>query len=442
MEKNQPRIAKLFKTALLGLATVVLATACNKTTEPPIRPDETAKYNISGQVLGNNLENSDLTALAGVTVSYKFGSVSDETTTDANGYFSFEGLVSAGRYDLTFSLGGYNTTYYSLEFPTLRGTIIDYQLKITMVKLPAGMTTVDPAAGGTVPVTGAVTAQLTVNPSTTVKDASGKDVAGEINITATPVNDIVTGQAESTTGLAVLQFLPEGYRFSPALNLAVQNPMTNHYFGNTFLQYYDAGTGMWNTMSQPVTFVNGAYNTTIDHFSIYKIGFSNGRSEVSSESRSIDVIDGVIDNTGKLEPVPVIFAKVQRLTGYVYTTPIADALQAAGITSDVDELTAEIQKVIKASNQGVDAVDQMTTVESEIPVNISVPANTKLTMTAQQVVTTVAYTFNIMSTSGSSYSVVVNTLVPANSVSVTTDFTPGDTHTVPGGDGTGGGGSN
>lgn len=55
----------------------------------------------------------------------------------------------------------------------------------------------------------------------------------------------------------------------------------------------------------------------------------------------------------------------------------------------------------------------MTTVESEIPVNISVPANTKLTMTAQQVVTTVAYTFNIMSTSGSSYSVVVNTLVPA-----------------------------
>ena len=245
MEKNQPRIAKLFKTALLGLATVVLATACNKTTEPPIRPDETAKYNISGQVLGNNLENSDLTALAGVTVSYKFGSVSDETTTDANGYFSFEGLVSAGRYDLTFSLGGYNTTYYSLEFPTLRGTIIDYQLKITMVKLPAGMTTVDPAAGGTVPVTGAVTAQLTVNPSTTVKDASGKDVAGEINITATPVNDIVTGQAESTTGLAVLQFLPEGYRFSPALNLAVQNPMTNHYFGNTFLQYYDAGTGMW-----------------------------------------------------------------------------------------------------------------------------------------------------------------------------------------------------
>ena len=146
MEKNQPRIAKLFKTALLGLATVVLATACNKTTEPPIRPDETAKYNISGQVLGNNLENSDLTALAGVTVSYKFGSVSDETTTDANGYFSFEGLVSAGRYDLTFSLGGYNTTYYSLEFPTLRGTIIDYQLKITMVKLPAGMTTVDPAA--------------------------------------------------------------------------------------------------------------------------------------------------------------------------------------------------------------------------------------------------------------------------------------------------------
>ena len=97
MEKNQPRIAKLFKTALLGLATVVLATACNKTTEPPIRPDETAKYNISGQVLGNNLENSDLTALAGVTVSYKFGSVSDETTTDANGYFSFEGLVSAGR---------------------------------------------------------------------------------------------------------------------------------------------------------------------------------------------------------------------------------------------------------------------------------------------------------------------------------------------------------
>ena len=442
MEKNQPRIAKLFKTALLGLATVVLATACNKTTEPPIRPDETAKYNISGQVLGNNLENSDLTALAGVTVSYKFGSVSDETTTDANGYFSFEGLVSAGRYDLTFSLGGYNTTYYSLEFPTLRGTIIDYQLKITMVKLPAGMTTVDPAAGGTVPVTGAVTAQLTVNPSTTVKDASGKDVAGEINITATPVNDIVTGQAESTTGLAVLQFLPEGYRFSPALNLAVQNPMTNHYFGNTFLQYYDAGTGMWNTMSQPVTFANGGYNTTIDHFSIYKIGFSNGRSEVSSESRSIDVIDGVIDNTGKLEPVPVIFAKVQRLTGYVYTTPIADALQAAGITSDVDELTAEIQKVIKASNQGVDAVDQMTTVESEIPVNISVPANTKLTMTAQQVVTTVAYTFNIMSTSGSSYSVVVNTLVPANSVSVTTDFTPGDTHTVPGGDGTGGGGSN
>ena len=442
MEKNQPRIAKLFKTALLGLATVVLATACNKTTEPPIRPDETAKYNISGQVLGNNLENSDLTALAGVTVSYKFGSVSDETTTDANGYFSFEGLVSAGRYDLTFSLGGYNTTYYSLEFPTLRGTIIDYQLKITMVKLPAGMTTVDPAAGGTVPVTGAVTAQLTVNPSTTVKDASGKDIAGEINITATPVNDIVTGQAESTTGLAVLQFLPEGYRFSPALNLAVQNPMTNHYFGNTFLQYYDAGTGMWNTMSQPVTFAIGAYNTTIDHFSIYKIGFSNGRSEVSSESRSIDVIDGVIDNTGKLEPVPVIFAKVQRLTGYVYTTPIADALQAAGITSDVDELTAEIQKVIKASNQGVDAVDQMTTVESEIPVNISVPANTKLTMTAQQVVTTVAYTFNIMSTSGSSYSVVVNTLVPANSVSVTTDFTPGDTHTVPGGDGTGGGGSN
>lgn len=107
----------------------------------------------------------------------------------------------------------------------------------------------------------------------------------------------------------------------------------------------------------------------------------------------------------------MIFAKVQRLTGYVYTTPIADALQAAGITSDVDELTAEIQKVIKASNQGVDAVDQMTTVESEIPVNISVPANTKLTMTAQQVVTTVAYTFNIMSTSGSSYSVVVNTLV-------------------------------
>lgn len=151
-------------------------------------------------------------------------------------------------------------------------------------------------------MTGAVTAQLTVNPSTTVKDASGKDVAGEINITATPVNDIVTGQAESTTGLAVLQFLPEGYRFSPALNLAVQNPMTNHYFGNTFLQYYDAGTGMWNTMSQPVTFANGAYNTTIDHFSIYKIGFSNGRSEVSSESRSIDVIDGVIDNTGKLEP--------------------------------------------------------------------------------------------------------------------------------------------
>ena len=105
MEKNQPRIAKLFKTALLGLATVVLATACNKTTEPPIRPDETAKYNISGQVLGNNLENSDLTALAGVTVSYKFGSVSDETTTDANGYFSFEGLVSAGRYDLTFWAG-------------------------------------------------------------------------------------------------------------------------------------------------------------------------------------------------------------------------------------------------------------------------------------------------------------------------------------------------
>ena len=162
---------------------------------------------------------------------------------------------------------------------------------------------------------------------------------------------------------------------------------------------------------------------------------------MSSESRSIDVIDGVIDNTGKLEPVPVILAKVQRFIGYVYTTPIADALQAAGITSDVDELTAEIQKVIKASNQGVDAVDQMTTVKSEIPLNISVPANTtdddRPAGSDDR-----GLSFNIMSTSGSSYSVVVNTLVPANSVSVTTNFTPGDTHTVPGGDGTGGGGSN
>lgn len=437
MEKNQPRIAKLFKTALLGLATVVLATACNKTTEPPIRPDETAKYNISGQVLGNNLENSDLTALAGVTVSYKFGSVSDETdrptrTATSRSRDSFR--AGALRSDV---LAG-RVQHDLLQSRVPDAARHDHRLSTQDHDGQASGGYDDRRSGGrrTVPVTGAVTAQLTVNPSTTVKDASGKDVAGEINITATPVNDIVTGQAESTTGLAVLQFLPEGYRFSPALNLAVQNPMTNHYFGNTFLQYYDAGTGMWNTMSQPVTFANGAYNTTIDHFSIYKIGFSNGRSEVSSESRSIDVIDGVIDNTGKLEPVPVIFAKVQRLTGYVYTTPIADALQAAGITSDVDELTAEIQKVIKASNQGVDAVDQMTTVESEIPVNISVPANTKLTMTAQQVVTTVAYTFNIMSTSGSSYSVVVNTLVPANSVSVTTDFTPGDTHTVPGGDGT------
>lgn len=311
-----------------------------------------------------------------------------------------------------------------------------------MVKLPAGMTTVDPAAGGTVPVTGAVTAQLTVNPSTTVKDASGKDVAGEINITATPVNDIVTGQAESTTGLAVLQFLPEGYRFSPALNLAVQNPMTNHYFGNTFLQYYDAGTGMWNTMSQPVTFANGAYNTTIDHFSIYKIGFSNGRSEVSSESRSIDVIDGVIDNTGKLEPVPVIFAKVQRLTGlrlYDSDRRCASGRRHHERRGRTDRRDTEGDQGLQPRRGRCRSDDYgrvgnsceyfgsgQHEADDDRPAGsddrgLYVQHHEHLRLFVQR---------------GCQYA------RPANSVSVTTDFTPGDTHTVPGGDGTGGGGSN
>ncbi|MCC8089051.1 MAG: carboxypeptidase regulatory-like domain-containing protein [Rikenellaceae bacterium] len=436
MKLQTTKLKGIFKASALLIAASVMAVSCNEkhAEYPPVTETPgAATYEINGYVM----KSGTTTALSDVTVTYETDSKSGTTTTNSNGYFEFKGLSEYGTYDLTFEKDGYSTNYQTISFTQgSDGENKIQSVNVNLSALPENSTTIDPEEGGEVPIEGDVSGELVIPAGTVVRNSSGQTVTGPIGFYANEVDDISTSDANSYAPIAVLDLLPNGYTFTPALTLRVDNPMNDYYFGDAVLQYYNSSSRTWQTQSQEVTYEDGQYVTTISHFSIYKIALGAAISTSTTEE-DITVNNPVTDNSNSIESALVSSVTVQKLSGYIYETPISTVLSNAGITTDVSAITEQIQNVIqKYLGLTQNPSTSFTTTNTNMSVNHTVPGGYILTLTASQEIMQTTFTFNLANSSGTTNSIDVTVEHAGDVVTIGTTLTSGNDH------GNGGGGSN
>lgn len=372
----------LFKSLLMMLLVASLATftSCKKTPAPTPPEPIPAKYTIKGTVV--NQQNNQ--PLSGVAVT--MGSLT--TTTNASGVFEFKDLTTAGKYTLTFKKSDFFDAIYSLEFQqSAPNHTITYNISVGMVPYVPGVTPISFETGGTIAISGATPASLTIPPGTTVKDANNNTVTGTINITAVVTPDIVVGEVNNP-GLSVLRFEPSGLQFSKPLPIKVDNPLSNNQFTDIQLEYYNESQSRWEVQSQAVTYnaADNKYLTEITHFSIYKIAYRTTRTSLGATEENLDVIDTPIENK-TLTATTVNKIKVKRKSGYIFAVPVETVLANAGVTgTDVQKLKNAVNEMIKPYFGNTAALSTFNEVQEDISVSRTIQPNYKLVTTGRQAI--------------------------------------------------------
>ena len=215
---------------------------------------------------------------------------------------------------MTFSKEDFFEASYSLEFEEAApNQVVSFSITVTMVPFVEGVTPINPTEGGVISIEGDVPVTVTVPAGTVVTDANNQPVTGTLNITAVETPDIVTAQTDYNPGLVVLNFEPSGLQFSNPLPIAVENPFETLRFDEIQLEYYNESTNEWEVQEQPITYAgtDNKFNTTINHFSMYKFAVGVRLSILSALDESINVIDSPIENRS-ITSQNVATIKVQR----------------------------------------------------------------------------------------------------------------------------------
>ncbi len=406
-----------FRTAIASLMiiSVVGMTSCKKTEEPEPTPEpQPATYTIKGQVL--NQESNQ--PMAGVLVT--MGTLTQ--TTNATGNFQFAGLTQAGKYTLLFSKADFFSATYSIEFaPAGPNHTVVYTLTATMVPYVEGVTPLNPTTGGSVTVsgtTGTLVTTLTIPSGTTVTDKNGTPVTGSINITAVTEKDIVVNPPVHTPALAVYRFEPSGLQFSKPLALLMDNPLSGYRHNSVKLEFFNETNNTWEVQSQAVSHITAGndYSTTINHFSLYKIGYTLTTTETTS-TEVIDVVNDTIRNFS-LVNLPVANILYVSKAGTVLEKPIATSLSELGITgADATTLTKLIEEALKDIFNGALPGSSYTVSQKDLAVSRNVVPGFKLvTIGSQNLISkTIGFTLVKLSTNS-----LVNVSIKATSAGMVT----------------------
>ncbi len=387
-------LLKGFMMTLLVISFAAIS-SCEKGDEPPPLPEpQPAKYTIKGQVINQQTN----TPISGVLVT--MGSLTQTTT--ATGSFEFANLTEAGKYTLVFKKEGFFDATYSLEFQAAAPNhTISYTISVSMVPYVPGVTPINFATGGTVSVTGAVPAELTIPAGTTVTDKNGQPVTGTVNITAVANPDIIAGTSNNP-GIAVMRFEPSGLQFSNPLPLALNNPLSTYRFTSVQLEYFNETTNLWEVKPQPVTYntATNKYETVINHFSIYKISHTVAMSYLGSTEENVNVIDNLIENK-TLTPKTITSISIKRKSGYKYETPLETLITQAGVSgSDVSALAAMIEEVIKPYVGNASPVAELVLTDEAVSVSRVIQPNYKLVTSGRQAIDRNSFTVSITGPGG------------------------------------------
>lgn len=372
--------------ALATLLAALFAGACTKVDEPiPIPDPDPATYTIKGEVYNNN------TGLAISGVAVKIGTLTG--TTDNAGKFQFANLTSAGKYTIELTKTGFMPVTVSLEFPAGRPNEAHiFTVSTMMVPYVPGGAFISPSTGGTLFIEGGATdANLVMAPNTVAKDESGATIKTSFQIQAVQTNDPGVG-TDNNIPFKVFNFGPDGYTFSPPLQLKVDNPMSNYRFSDIALQYFK--NNAWETQSTPVTYdpVLNVYVTSISHFSSYSLAINFPRIE-SSSTAGIKVYDSLKINRG-LTNATWSNWKYQKKSGWVFSEPLETTLTNLGITGvDKDQLAEVINQIGRLLSGGFTPGTSFT-LSDETAVNLkNIPSMTMLFVKGEQ--SFLSYSFNL-----------------------------------------------
>lgn len=363
----------------LGIGVFVLSACCKKddpAPAPPVVPTVKTTYAIHGVVTG--LVKNDAIKDATVKLS---GTATAETKTDAKGEFSISNLEKTGVYQVEVSKSGMTS---SIAIVSLVGTLADVAIQMpnepvkTTVKVTEDAVLSLPKEENTV----AVEVKLQI-PAGAVKQEK------EIKVTQT-VDAVPTAAGNKSMPLIVLNYQPDGTTFEKPCPLEIANPIGDYSFENPALEWLDPATNKWVKQTQSVDYADGAYKTSITHFSSYKISIPDvvGAVTLSKENladmASTDNLDGKKDI--KVETVPYAYKR-----GTIYVTSPEVAANNAGISEpkviDFIKSSVNSQKVVAAS---------FSTADNTYPVNVTIPVGVRMDIKGEQEFTTTTYDFKFV----------------------------------------------
>ena len=413
--KAKTLFIKLRGMALATLLAALFAGACTKVDEPiPIPDPDPATYTIKGEVYNNN------TGLAISGVAVKIGTLTG--TTDNAGKFQFANLTTAGKYTIELTKTGFMPVTVSLEFPAGRPNEAHiFTVSAMMVPYVPGGAFISPSTGGTLFIEGGATdANLVMAPNTVAKDESGATIKTSFQIQAVQTNDPGVG-TDNNIPFKVFNFGPDGYTFSPPLQLKVDNPMTNYRFADIALQYFK--NNAWETQSTPVTYdpVLNDYVTSISHFSSYRLAVNFVRVE-SSSTAGIKVYDSLKINRG-LTNATWSNWKYQKKSGWVFSEPLETTLTNLGYTgSDKDLLVLYINGVANMLTYGLSSGTSFALSDETALNQKNIPSMTMLFVKGEQTFKTIDFTITLYDRRKEKFTFIPIKIIEAGSVVLT--FTP------------------
>ncbi|MFA5713016.1 MAG: carboxypeptidase-like regulatory domain-containing protein [Bacteroidales bacterium] len=401
---RQLKNIKFFLRGLIAIfAIAAISISCERREDPYYPKAHPAKYNITGQVL--NQQNGQ--PIEGVRVD--MGSLN--TNTDTDGKFKFLNLESGGSYTITLTKDDFFTTAYTIEFPSAQpNSVINIAVTASMVPYIEGVTPISPVTGGTIDILGELNGTAVIQPNTVVTDSNGDPVEGEINFTAIEIPPFESGSTNNPSVITIL-FGPAGLQFSKPIQISFDNPFTNFTFNEIQLEYYNSTTGEWVIESVPVTYNSSTnrYETSISHFSIYKVSYLAEIDPLAPVSQPIDVIEfPEIKNYDMSVPLLVEEIKVERLAGYKFTTPLSSVLSTNGITGvDAVKIKAVIETAINKYTGTDTPLDNFDLIVDDIPMGIEIAYRTGMNTVGSQEITKFKYSIKLNDSANQPITIVV-----------------------------------
>lgn len=365
--------------------------ACHKSSEPvsPDIPVVKPTYAIHGIVM-------DMKYVPIENVTVKIKNISGkEVKTNSDGIFEIPSHETKGNYTLEFSKAGFMTVSKEIKLTA--------SLSVFYIRLPQEPVSVNVLPGEDTHIL-LPGEQVTIGSDIKLSVLSGA-LNRETTIGMTETIDPIT---ENAVSLSVLHFSPDQTVFNISSPLVIYNPLDEYELENIQLEWYDPSKNKWIVQSEPVVRNGYDYQTNVNHFSTYRI---TGFAEMNTMEISKDMLDTKYDNLNGRVPVNVEKVPYTYERGIRYIIEPESALASAGITDQ--RLARFIRTVIYAT-------DSHTNVETEYPVNVSIPSGVRMDVKGVQKFTTASYTFYFKK-DGKVKAVLVKT-ESAGSVSITTSL--------------------